>query len=247
MKSVFLFFFSCFIFCSLDFKSQTNSVHGIVLNSFTMKPISYVNIYTSSQKGTKSNENGKYSILVKNEFDTIYFRALGFQSIVLTYLNNKFDTILLTPNSCKIFTVNIKPSDNSYLFKLIDNTKKNIPKTSTSSKAYFELKSYINNKQVELIESYNNVSTSGYDLKSMNLKAGRIGLIPDSFVNRYFTSQESSQAILDLKIFDTENENFPTSPLWIGKQKMKKKFYLDLNNDYVNNNGDSIFLKEQFG
>jgi hypothetical protein len=52
--------------------------------------------------------------------------------------------------------------------------------------AYFELKSSLENKQIELIEAYFQLSQGAFGPKTAALKTGRFALL--RFENRYFTS-----------------------------------------------------------
>lgn len=126
--------------------------------------------------------------------------------------------------------------------ELLQKIKNASPKAIYNSKAYYRLKSYIDGEQVELVESYYNAKIIGYNVERFDMKTGRLGLKPIKRLHRVFTSLESSYSILNLKLFENSSENYPTSPLWLNKKKLKDKFYIDIEDVYANENKDSIYI-----
>ncbi|MBL0007556.1 MAG: hypothetical protein IPP25_10380 [Saprospiraceae bacterium] len=109
----------------------------------------------------------------------------------------------------------------------------------TDAKAYYELKTFRDEQQIELVEGYYNAAISGYELSGLTLKAGRLAMQP--YDNRFFASMESSTAITAMKLL-SNNSNFPDSPLELSKKEMRKNFDLSLDKKYVDDNADSIYV-----
>jgi hypothetical protein len=216
-------------------------VQGRILNQETNEPIPYVNISIyQSQYGTISDIKGNFKISVPIVNDTLYVSHIGFkkQLIPLTE-KDTFYNIYLEQNIQLLNEVTIKAPDYSYLCDLLIDCKKNLSIESRTAKAYYELKSYAGDNQIELLEAFYNSDLKGYDLLALELKTGRFALRKTG--NSFFNSLESSRAIILDKLF-AENEYFPQSPLAFSNSKMKKKFYLDLEKKYLENTSDSVYV-----
>ncbi|WP_333599011.1 carboxypeptidase-like regulatory domain-containing protein [Flavobacterium sp.] len=62
--------------------SLSAQIKGVVKDSLTGKPISYVNIAVENEnKGTTSEENGEFSINIKGEGRNLIFSALGYEKL----------------------------------------------------------------------------------------------------------------------------------------------------------------------
>jgi hypothetical protein len=216
-------------------------VEGRVLNKETKEPIAYANIYNKTfQVGTISNTDGYFRISVNGPSDLIFISIIGFKKQVLLQENKiMFYTIYLEESVQLLNEVRIVAPDDSYLFKLLDECKNTASKTNKAAKAYYELKSFVNDKQIELVEGFYNADVQGCDLTALNMKVGRFAL--KKYGNRLFTSQESSKAVTMIKMF-RQNSYFPQNPLDLSRYKIKKYFYLELNKKYRNDDLDSIYV-----
>ena len=125
------------------------------------------------------------------------------------------------------------------MFELVQASKKSISSIERKSKAYYELKSYVDVSQIELVEGYYNIDVKGYSLMNLHLKAGRIALSTNR--NSFFVSLESSRALLMLNLFD-RNDYFPINPMELSKSKLRKNYYLDLESKYLDGTNDSIYI-----
>ncbi len=207
----------------------------------TKEPIPYVSIFNyKSQNGTISDIKGNFKVFVHNVKDTLYVSCIGFkkQFIPLSEMKNYY-TIYLEQNIQLLDAVTITAPDDSYLYDLLVDCRKNSSTESKTAKAYFEIKSYASDKQIELLEAFYNAELKGSDVSELELKAGRFALKKTG--NRFFTSMESSRAIIMNKLF-AANEYFPLSPLEFSKSKIKKKFLLRLEKKYLENTFDSVYV-----
>lgn len=243
MKTLFWILLCLFCFSKSMFGQNQIEIEGNILNKETKEPIAFANIYNkSSKKGTISNTEGYFRILINEVTDTITISFIGYKEQIIKIIEGKKNyLILLEENILLLNEVTVTPEDNSYLFELINASKKSISNIEKKSKAYYELKSFINDSQIELVECYYNIDVKGYKLTNMHLKAGRIAL--RTYSNRIFTSLESSRALLLLNLFG-KNDYFPINPMELTKWKLRKNYYFDLDSKYLDEANDSIYIIE---
>lgn len=230
-------------FLALTFYAQNSEINGIIIDKESGNAIPYGTIYNYTTKsGTKCNERGVFTIKINSKEDSLVVSSLGYKRLTL-YIKDldSFKTFKLEPYSNTIQPIVIKAQETAPLFQLIESCKEHIGKHTASSKAYYELKTKVENKQIELVESYYNVDIEGLQLKETHLKAGRIALQKEPINNRYFTTQEMTTVMKGLNIFK-ENSKFPTLPLALSSKKLKKLYYLDIKESYLNNEKDSIVM-----
>lgn len=217
------------------------SFSGIVLDRSSLKPISYVNIYNQhTGKGTISDENGYFKIPINSQNDTLIISCIGYQSVWLYQVDTlQVAQIKLKESNKWLEEVNVYASDNSYLYDLVLNCRKSFSTKAFQSKAFYQLQTYVDQIQTELVEGYYNAEMNGPQLKSLSLRAGRFALRP--FGNRLFASLESSRAIVMFLLFH-HNDYFPEGPLNLNKKQLHRSYYLDLTNRYLDENQDSIYV-----
>lgn len=220
-------------------------INGKILNLYSKEPISYVNVFNlSTQRGTITNKDGFFRIYLSSIDDSVHISIIGYKDQFLQIKKDcKYYLILLEEQVYKINEFTYKPPDNSALYQLVDQCTKTIHYNEANSKAYFELKTFIQEQQVELLESYYNLNLNGPIINEMNFKTGRVAIQPYS--NRFFVSLESSKAILTYNPYQ-KNELFPNNPLHFKDRKLKNYFYLHLSNNYFDQNGDSIVVIEYY-
>lgn len=234
----------CFFNLSNTLHGQNNfEIEGKILDIETEEPIPYANIYNkSSKKGTISNADGYFRILANEVTDSITVSYIGYKEQIIKIKSDKKNYIIyLEVNIHLLNEVTVTPNDNSYLFEIVQASKKSISRMERISKAYYELKSYIDDSQIELVEGYYNIAVKGYSLLNLYLKAGRIALATNR--ERFFVSLESSRALLMLNLFDG-NGYFPINPIELSKSKLQKHYYLNLESMYLDGSNDSIYIIE---
>ncbi len=219
-------------------------IEGKILDKETKEPIPFANIYNkTTKKGTLSNTDGFFRIHISEITDTVTVSSIGYikQNIAIK-ADKKNYIIYLQENSLVMSEIIITPKDNWFLFELIQESKKSISKNKRKSKAYYELKSFENDKQIELIEAYYNIDVQGYRLMNMHMKAGRIAL--QTIRNSYFFSLESSRALTMFNLFG-KNDYFPVNPLELSKSKLRKNYSLHLESKYLDgSSNDSVYIIE---
>jgi hypothetical protein len=220
---------------------QSSEIQGKIIDASTREEIPFAKVFNQSiQKGTIGNVDGYFKIQFNKFTDTIVVTAIGYKSFQLL-LNKEtlFYTVKMDVNIIELSEVTITPKENSYLYDLLSDCRNQPNKLKLKAKSYFELKTFVNDLQVELVEGFFNAEIAGYELMDQELKAGRIGMKTYDENKRLFISYESSKSILLAKVRG-ETDYFPQSPLSFTKKKMRGAFYLQLDQKYLDDQLDSI-------
>jgi hypothetical protein len=223
-------------FCQLP---VTVNIEGRILDATTSEPLPFVSIQIkSTQKGTISDGSGYFSIVLSSLSDTLVCTSVGYQvTLLLPKPGKKYYEVKMSENT-QLLNEIVITSKEIDLYQLIQAcAKKNQPQR-LYAKSYYQLKSFVNGRQIELVESYFNAGISGYDLESLSLKSGRIAL--QVFDHQFFISTESSAAITRLSLINN-NAGFPGSPLEMPVSRMKKAYKLELAKVYMDDNAQEIY------
>ncbi|MDB4516818.1 carboxypeptidase-like regulatory domain-containing protein [Crocinitomicaceae bacterium] len=213
---------------------------GYLIDCETLQPIPYGTIFTQEdRRGTISRQNGFFRIENLTKNDSLNFRAIGFTNLRLG-LNEIFDTIFLCPKTQLLDDV-IVLADTSFLFELVTKARKTQTTNARTSKAYFELQSFENEKQIELFQGYYNGKIQGYELTGLELKTAKFGLRRNK--GRYFISTEASKAICLHQIFE-ESQYFPSNPFEMNKRNIRKNYLLQLSNKYKKPDGSDLYQEK---
>ena len=220
---------------------QTNAIKGRITSQSTGEPLPYAVLYNiSTGKGTISNLDGHFLLESTNKGDTIRITFIGFKDQWIRVEESKFYyEINLEQNVNMLSEVTVTPDENTYLYDLLIKCKKPYSNNTRRAKALYELKSYVNDRQIELVEGYYNAEINGYKLSKIHLKTGRVAL--QQYYDHFYASLESSKAILMLNIFK-HNDYFPITPLELNKSKLRKGYYLTLNQKYTDASTDSVYV-----
>lgn len=232
--------FVFFLMLSAAPAAQNLMMEGRIFNKDSRGPIPYANVYNKNLlKGTISNNDGYFRIPVSGAGDSVVVSFVGYRKQCIIFNGkDKFYTVLLETMPQLLSEVMITAPDDAWLRNLLVDCRKRAPEANTCAGAYYELKSFVLDQQVELVESFYNVNMSGYDLSSLDLKAGRLALKP--FRHGLFVSMAGSRAITMLKMFGN-NPYFPQSPLELPAGSIKKQYYLELIRKFRDDNLDSLY------
>ena len=220
---------------------SNGSIQGYVYDSETKAPLAYASIYSSKLNiGTISNVDGYFKLNLTSNIDTLVISYLGYtRGIHIVKGVGKLLNIRLKKNTTELSEVIVRSEKDDFLYSvLLKCARKNYYKEETA-KAYFELKTFDDTVQVELVEGFYNVLSKGYDPIDLNLKAGRLAVRQKE--DRMFLSLETSRAVIGLKMID-ENQFFPGNPLEMSKRKMEKGFNLELTSKYYNDSDQLIYI-----
>jgi len=226
---------------SFSWAQVTREIEGRVINATTKEPVSFANVYNKTlQKGTITNDDGYFRIVISGPRDSIVIIFIGYETQFVKLAGQQdFYTIYLEESTQLLREIVVTPNDNLYLFDLLVKCKSKASSFQADAKAYYELKTFRDEQQIELVEGYYNAAIAGYELSGLTLKAGRLAMQP--YDNRFFASMESSTAITAMKLL-SNNSNFPDSPLELSRKEMRKNFDLSLEKKYVDGNADSIYV-----
>lgn len=234
----------CFLIWTLSGISQTAEIKvlaGKISDFETGEVLPYASIINlNTNKGTISNDKGYFELDIQSLKDSIQISYIGYQT--LRFSPNSSRQILeirLRPQSQLLSAVEIKAKDYGYLLDLLEECKEQARLAVDPAKSYFQLKSYSNQKQIELVENFYRAETQGYHLNSLELKVGRLGLRKQN--QNIYASLESSKAIVDHNIFQA-SPYFPNQPMYLKKRQILKRYYVDLARQYIDDEKDTIVV-----
>ena len=178
----YLFFF--FAFFVLPFsRAKTNDfieIEGTIVDARTKLAIPYAKIYNPSiSKGTISNLEGYFRLPISAYDNQLFVSFMGYKKQVISLKKEiSFYTIYLEEEDRLLSEVVVGPNENDYLYDLVTKTRKNQSHTRKTGKTYYELKSYHDTSQIELVEGFYTINLKGCDIEELDLKAGRLALQP---------------------------------------------------------------------
>ncbi|MFT5999366.1 MAG: hypothetical protein ACI81P_001824 [Neolewinella sp.] len=210
-------------------QNRSFSLKATVVHKKINAPLPYANVFNQRLKtGTATNLEGYFELPNNRTGDTITISYLGYLVKTIIATPDFPRQIQLQPNPSLLAEVVVR-SDDSYLYELVRQARKNSRTATKISKTYFYLETKLFGKPVEIIEAYYNGQYANYGTTGLQLKKGRIGLRPIN--KRYFSSTESSRLFSMYDVF-ARSHLFPDNPLSIKRGALKKRFSLSLRNTY---------------
>lgn len=249
-KPYFLIKLMTVLFFSFSIKkgfSQDNNVleinvQGQLIDGQTKAYLPYAHVYNLRTKtGSVTDENGFFGFEGSRLGDTLSVSFIGYHSKNIIINSDEYLTIELKENNLQLSELTLEYDNSDYLYELISDCRKNKSKVKAEGKAYYELHSYRGNNQVELVESFYNAEITGYDLKNLKLKVGRLGVQVDENGGT-LASLESSKAILRLKLIE-DSENFYENPLQLSYRQLKKYYDLNVFKTYKENTDEMMVIR----
>ncbi len=218
---------------------EAQTLEGRLKDSESGEILPYARIYsTQNRTGTLTDENGYFKLRLSKLPDTLRVTLTGYETLFFPVSDTgRIYEIRLERSYQVTQMVTVSASAYDYLYTYLHRCAAKAPKGRYRSRDYYELKSFIDGKQIELVECYYNGLVKGYDLDDLTVKTGRIGVRP--LKNILFRSTESSIAIVRMKLTN-ENKFFPVSPLELNSRQMRRDFILRPGGNYRNEAGDSI-------
>lgn len=235
----------CSLVRSQDFTDTPFIMKGLVYDSASKVSLPFATVIDlSTNIATITNAEGYFELNIQSTADTIEISYLGYKKRRIETISRTKDyRIGLEANTFNLNTIEVFPKNYGFIYDLILAAKEKQSKKIKDAKVYYQLKSFIDGSQIELVENFYNARIQGYDLLSLTLKTGRLGLKKSK--DSYFASLESSKPIKMHRLF-SESDYFPYSPLEFNKKKMKKNYSLDLEKAYLDENKDSILIVHFF-
>ena len=220
--------------------AQTLRIATTLLDQQTKAPIAYATVYNlTQQKGTVSNLDGFFELRSNAENDSLQISFIGYKSQTFILTAKGLPAIIHLEPQVQNLAEAIVLGDNTLLYHLVSKAKKTQAKKMRPAKTYFLLESFINQKQVELLEAYYNGEFYGYNVSKLNMKNGRVALA--QFSNRFFKSTETSKAVTLHKFFN-DNNYFPDTPYQLSKGQLKKLYSLELSQRYTDEDNRRIYV-----
>lgn len=216
-------------------------IEGKIFDGITEEPVSFATIYNKTTRGgTISNAEGYFRLSVNSDKDSVIVSIVGYHHYVFrTGSGRSFYEIHLEPAVQQLKAVTIV-ADGSYLYRLLNECRNVRRTTRKSGRAYYELRSFSDSIQVELLECLYNADVQNYDLQNLEMKAGRFALREND--GRLFVSLESSKAITMHSMFIAD-AYFPKSPLELPLKKLNESYRLRLQKKILHEK-DSVYVVE---
>jgi hypothetical protein len=216
------------------------SIHATLIDSLNQEPIPFASIYkTRDYKGTITDFKGDFVLDNIQQHDTIVCSFIGYARTV--FVVDKlvdYDTIYIHREAQLIEEVIVLAND-SFLYKLVSNSRKSSSYFTRIAKTYFELETFQNDTQLELFQGYYNGTYKGYDVSNLEMKNARFALTP--IEKRIFASTETSKAMYLQKLM-LSNEYFPSSPFEINSKQLRKSYTLSLASRYKDEDRKTVYV-----
>ena len=207
----------------------------------------FVNIYNeSTEEGTISNVEGKFRLKVRAREDVLRISMIGYEIVKMRVSELlSMEVVYLESKSAELNEVRVY-ANKTPLYNVISKCRRkgvyelnNRFRYKRNSKCYFELKTYVGDKNSEFIEGYYNGDLSTYHIDKLNFKNGRIKL--DSIGGRYYLNTGTSHVFYMYHMFKA-SERFPLSPLQLSLGELKKVFDVTLEQTYKNEDKHTCFI-----
>lgn len=241
MSKVIFFLLLSLISYKAQSQQERKMIAGQLLTADSLTVIPYVSIKNLTLKqATISNEAGYFQLPISSFNDSIVISSFEYNvyKLKLDSLTNDY-TIYLEPKLKILDAISVRPTVQEPLIDLLSAVRKNNRTNPKTAKSYFFLRTFHDSTQIELIEGYYNLDYKGYDIEDIHLKAGRLGLT--AINDRYFSSHNGVKAITEIKAL-RESDLFPSTPLSLKSKDIRQQFHLILENKFIDENGDSVWI-----
>lgn len=125
--------------------AQVFSVKGTVMDSVTKQKLAFVNIIVNEDGtyGTTTDIDGNFSIISKNEINTLTFSYVGYKkkAIPTNNLNSKYNKVYLDPVAYKLDEVVVVAGENP-AHRIIDNVVRNRRRNNPEMLDYYQYTIY---------------------------------------------------------------------------------------------------------
>ncbi len=219
---------------------QAQSLRGRLVDAQSGKPLAFGSIQAfPSGRATLANEQGDFVLQWLEGDQSIQVRLLGYQGVSMALPATDSVLVLrLEPQVWQLAEVTVRASSDDWLYPLLASCSP--PKTAPlETKAYYELKSEVAARQVELVEGFYNANIQGAELQKLRLKAGRLALQPID--RRLFANTETALALGELPLFGA-SRYLPGSPFGLSESRLRRSYELYHLGGYLLESGDSVVV-----
>ena len=194
------------------------------MDARTQEPLPYASVVTSKNgQGVITNEEGIFRITAVAEEDTLVFSYLGYRSVSMSAMQvRSLRDVRLQPSTTELSAVQVV-GRNDALYDLVIAAGKHLRNAARyEGKTYYQLETRTLDLPVEGVECFYNGRFNGADIEALDLKQGRIGLLPVD--GRYMVNLNTSRAFMLLHPAE-RNSAFPATPLQYRSHKALRKAF----------------------
>ncbi len=198
-----------------------------VFDTATGQALPYASVASKATGETViTNAEGVFRFASVQDDDTLVFSYLGYQRLQLPAKELRLQAaVRMVPSQTELAAVQVTGRSDS-LYALVVACGRALRKTGRyGGKVYFELETRTDELPVEAIECFYNGRFHGADIEGLDLKQGRIGLLPDK--GRFVVNLNTSRGFMLLHPAE-RNSAFPATPLQYRSPKaLRRAFQLD--------------------
>lgn len=203
-------------------------IQARVVDARTLAPLPYASV-GSAGTGVDviANEEGVFRIPAVSDADTLDITYMGYQRLrVAASTVRTWHEVRLVPSITELSAVQVV-GRNDVLYDLVVNCGANLRKAGRyGGKVYYGLETRTSDLPMEGVECFYNGRFNGANIEALDLKQGRIGLLPDH--GRYMVNLNTSRAFMLLHPAERTGA-FPASPLQYRSRKaLRRDFNITL-------------------
>lgn len=199
-------------------------LQGRLVDARTLEPLPYASVITAKDgQGVITNEEGVFRIPSVAAEDTLVFSYLGYQRLRMAASEVRTrHEVRLQPSVTELAAVQVV-GRNDALYDLVIAAGKHLRKAGRyEGRTYYQLETRTLDLPVEGVECFYNGRFNGADIEALDLKQGRIGLLPVH--GRYMVNLNTSRAFMLLHPAE-RNSAFPATPLQYRSRKALRKAF----------------------
>lgn len=210
-----------------------------VVDAGSNEPLPYASVVSvNTGQGVITNEQGVFRMATVDDDDTLVFSYLGYQPIrSAVVLIRQRSEVRLAPSRTELSAVQVVGRADALRDLVIACGKHMRQIGQYGGKVYFELETRTADRTVEGIECFYNGRFNGADIEALDLKQGRIGLLPDK--GRYVVNLNMSKGFMLLHPAE-RNSAFPATPLQFRSRKALRRAF-DLTVLSVTHDPDELY------
>lgn len=215
------------------------AIEARMVDATTSEPLPYASIVRmNTGESVITNEDGIFRMVDVNEEDSLVFSYLGYRrmSMVASQVREQRE-VRLVPAIKELDAFQVT-GRSDVLYDLVIDCGKQMRRIGRyKGKVYFELETRTHDLPVEAIECFYNGSFNGADIEALDLKQGRIGLLPAN--GRYVVNLNTSRGFMLLHPAES-NSAFPATPLQYGSRKTLRRAF-DLTLVSITHDPDEVY------
>lgn len=215
-------------------------IRGQLVDAQSRKGLAYASIQSlATGRATLSDEQGFFVLPWGAADHRVEIRLLGYRPLVAEL--NARDSMLviaLEPQVWQLAEVTVRADSDDWLYPLMAACQTG-SESLLNTRAYYELRSELGGRQVELVEGFYNAQLRGAELQKLRLKAGRLAL--QAVDRRLFANTETALALGEMPLFGSP-KYLPGSPFGLPESRLRKYYQLYQQEGYRLETGDSVVV-----